>query len=180
MEHFDKSSENCLKCEELRSENYFFCEDHSNPHDDISDEPILALIYAEDKIHGVFTKYEVNNFQNKPVLFKSENTFSYNYILNCMSPNTSIKEVSTSTRKKKVTQDFKTNFQSMQNENPTKLMDILLQLITSENWRNTTFICQDENSLTYVSGFVKPITLRYPLAIRIKIAVLTRRRYFMS
>ena len=149
MEHFDKSSENCLKCQEVRLQNCLFCEDHSYPQDDINEDPILTIIYAEEQTHGVFTKYELNNFGNNPVLFKSENCFTYNYLLNSMSPNYLPKE--TSSRKNKVTQDFKTNYNSIQNENPSNLMDLLLQLITSENWQNTTFICQDENSLSYVS-----------------------------
>ena len=149
MEHFDKSSENCVKCYELRSEKILFCEDHSKPHDNINDDPILAIIYAEQNIRGEFSKYELNNFENRPVLYKSENIFSYNYVLNSMSSNHLPKE--TASRKKKVTQDFKTNLNFIQNENPTTLMDMLLQLISCESWRNTTFICQDENSLTYVS-----------------------------
>ena len=149
MEHFDKSSENGVKCSELRSENYLFCEDHNNSQHYVNEEPILTIIYAEENIRGVFTKYELNNFENRPVLYKSENVFSYNYVLNSMSTDHLPKE--TSSRKKKVTQDFKTNFNSIQNENPSTLMDMLLQLISSANWRNTTFICQDENSLTYVS-----------------------------
>ena len=149
MELFDKSSENCIRCDELRSQdNHLFCESHTN-HQLDTEEPILTIIYAEEKIRGLFTKYELNNFENRPVLYKSDNVFSYNYTLNSMSNEHSSKE--NSSRKKKVTQDFKTNFKTMQTENPTTLMDLLLQLITAESWRNTTFICQDENSLIYVS-----------------------------
>ena len=148
MHHFDKSSENCLKCFELRSENCLFCDEHSNLQQNLFDDPVLAIIYAEQSQIGTFRKYELNNFGNQPVMSKSENVMSYDLINFPTNINLEKEKLH---RQPKITQDFKTNYQSMQNGNPLNLMDMLLQLITSDNWRNTTFICQDEDSLTYVS-----------------------------
>ena len=154
MQHFDNSSENCLQCFEMRSENTLFCSEHKNLQDDFFDtnEPILTIIYAEENTKGTFTKYELNNFANNPVLLKSENVISYDYVIHSQLSNNNNLQKNKSSRKSKITQDFKTNYQSMQNENALSLMDMLLQLITSENWRNTTFICQDEDSLIQVSS----------------------------
>ena len=54
MEHFNHSSENCLDCFNLRSENYLFCEKHSgSQNDDCFDDPIMAIIYREENSTGV-------------------------------------------------------------------------------------------------------------------------------
>jgi hypothetical protein len=84
---------------------------------------------------------------------------SFDYVINSTS-STNRNFETKNYRKTKITQDFKTNYQSMQNENALSLMDMLLQLITSENWRNTTFICQDEDSLTQVSFRLTQIYFR--------------------
>ena len=60
MEHFDSSSENCIDCSRVRCQNLFFCEKHTiqtKESDEANYEPIAAIIYAEEKSFGTFTKY---------------------------------------------------------------------------------------------------------------------------
>ena len=131
-------------------ENSLFCEKHSSPATNPinEEEVIMAMIYVEDQSFGNFTRYELTHFEEKPILVKSENILYYNYT--CDSSKTDF-NFENSKSKSKITQDFKTNNKLLHEDKQMSLMDILLQLITGEEWRNTTFICQDDDSLTYVS-----------------------------
>ena len=49
----------------------------------------------------------------------------------------------------KNTEDLKTNTKKLQDNQTNSLTDKLFQTIST--WQNTTFICQDEDSVCYVS-----------------------------
>jgi hypothetical protein len=104
-------------------------------------EPLLVIIYWEKELNGNFTKYVFSHFENEPSLDIQESFFSFEYI-------TTNIEFSNN-QKLKQTQDFKRNIKNLQsNTNHFLLTDKILQEITK--WTNTTFICQDEDSRSYM------------------------------
>ena len=123
-------------------------EHFENCSEDLLNDPVMAIIYCEEDSFGNFTQYEFHNFKDHTIVSKTESFLNYNYLPDfCQNMVFNSKPLQ---RKTKITQDFKTNYNSLQNNRPESLMDNLLQLITSEKWQNTTFICQDEDSLTLV------------------------------
>ena len=143
MEYFDNSSENCLQCSELRKEktSELLCPSHRT-HSESVDEPILVLIYCEEDT-GTFSKYEFQNFQNSKVT-KTNYSFSFPYCEN-VSPKYSFNDI----KFQRKTQDMKTNVNILKEKQSDLLTDKIFQLISS--WNNTTFICQDEDSICFVS-----------------------------
>ena len=122
------------------SENYINSESQCG---DAHIDPLLVIIYREEKERGNFTKYELHNFESKPKLFKTENILSIPY--EDILFNNDVK------KQAKKSQDFKTNIEKLQNTESMKLSTLLLQLLTTVEWQNTTFICQDSSSIIYVS-----------------------------
>ena len=145
MEYFDNSSENCLDCETLRKDqqNILLCPSHQTNSEN-EDEPILALIYCEEEVgSGTFSKYEFQNFDDLTVT-KSDKILSFPYSQMLSS------DILKNSKSHKISQDFKTNIKNLQDKQKCDLLtDKLFQLIST--WKNTTFICQDEDSICYVS-----------------------------
>ena len=109
-------------------------------------EPIFVIVYKEDKIKGKFTKYVLHNFTDKPTvsIFEDELNVPYDD-----SPYFSSKKLF------KKTQDLKSNCENLQNKEAHSLItDQLLQLFLSDEWQNTTFICQDSDSENYVRNLL--------------------------
>ena len=127
FEHFDNSSENCIQCEQGRNKTQNFCNKHKSISENL-DQPLMVIIYYEEKTRGVFTKYELNNFE-RPQITKSENILVYNYAEELVTSN-----VPNATKKKKIIQDFKTNFEKLQSKQTLSLTDVLLQLILNCNF----------------------------------------------
>ena len=154
--HVCGEDKSCLYCRELKSENHLcklqketFVKSNVKlafigmEFVDHLTEPILAIIYRENK-KGFFSKYEFNAFQCEPCLQISTNFFQYSSKENFTSADNNKEKL-------KMTQDFRTNSTNLQNKIASELSDKILQLIISLEWQNTTFICQDENSMIYVS-----------------------------
>ena len=139
MEHFETSITKCKNCEVKN----LVCEKHhiSTPSDQYENEPLLIMIYREESCRGNFTKYEITNFKTKPTIDKTENVLSVPYEYNSFDKDK---------KHSKITEDFKSNYAKLQASQSLLISTTLLQLITSSEWHNTTFICQDENSLIYV------------------------------
>jgi len=147
MEHFDNSSENCLICYDLKTQNSVnsFCDNHSNLDTDI--EPCIVIIYHENvKASNVsnFTKYVVDTFNNEPEILKEENVILSSELLNKKTNSKKRKNV-------KQTLDFKENLKNLHRRNNFFLLDKVISLITRPEWFNTTFICQDNDSKCYMS-----------------------------
>jgi hypothetical protein len=144
MEYFDNSSENCNECLNLRTakNNKLFCSSHKNETES-DDEPILATIFYEENERGCFEKYQFDNFENVKMT-KSNKILEFNYNKVNAKPKTNV-----STHKKtNPKSELVCNLKKL-NEKDTYLMsDKILQLIMT--WRNTTFLCQDEDSISYV------------------------------
>jgi hypothetical protein len=159
MEFFDTASENCIDCFNLGQKNNVtdFCSLHQNSTN-IDLEPIIAIIY--ECVNSSVTKYVISSFGNKSSLSIEENILT----LNTNFFNDKYSRPKMQTRK---SQDFKRNLQNLQSKKCFLLIDTLLQLITQPKWNNTTFICQDFDSKTYMillKTFVKngfcPIVVR--------------------
>ena len=149
MFHFDTSFLDCLECIKIQSshggdQESFFCQEHMNiPTTDVSDEPIIVMIYKEDKEKkGKFTKYELNSFNWRPSLRTTPGILDYSYDESASSTNT--------VKSTKLSQDFTTNLKLLKSKSTILLSDRVIQLLMSEEWRNTTFISQDEDSIVQV------------------------------
>jgi len=183
LEHFDSSNENCIDCFNLRQLNgtSLFCDIHVNTSQDLS-EPCLAVIYQYVK--SSFTKYVISHFQDEPKVIKEENALP----ISCPLLNNNISSPMKKTRK---SLDFQTNMKRLQEKHSIFLIDKFLQLITKDDWFNTTFICQDFDSRTMMSllqAFVKngfcPVVVRNGRKIlllelkSLKLRFLTSNSYF--
>ena len=154
MEFYKSTSEKCIDCSEMKNVQNLNSQSECGH---VNNDPLLVLIYREEKYRGNFTKYEFQNFEEKPQLFKTENILTIPY-----------DDISFNTNKEKETkksQDFKTNSEKLQNSEPTLLSTLLLQVLTSPDWQNTTFICQDSSSIIYVS-FPKTNTILSKASLR--------------
>ena len=142
MEYFDNSLENCSQCMTFNVEKNteHLCEAHQTTSEN-ADEPILAIIYREEEI-GTFRRYVCENFETAKVS-KTTNSFSFSYDKFIKN-----KHLLTCDKSKRKTEDFKTNLQQLNEKETNLLSDKLFQLVSS--WQNTTFICQDEDSICYV------------------------------
>ena len=141
MAHFYAFSADCLQCQKFRITNpTAFCEKHTLIS---SDEPNFAVIYHEEKFTGNFTKYELNWWNEQPSIDITPNVLNFSYCKN--------EEIIIEAPSKKKTEDFERNYATLKAKNCANLRDKMLQLILSNEWHDTTFICQDEDSLTYVS-----------------------------
>jgi hypothetical protein len=141
MEHFDTSSDNCVDCFNLRLTNLnqteSFCDKHKfSKLNDV--DPILIIIYQCGDF--AVTKYVLSHFKNEPSVFKEENILS----LKTFSSNSQMFKTS------KTSQDFKRNLTNLHSKTAFLLMEKFLQLITQKSWNNTTFICQDFDSRTFM------------------------------
>ena len=141
MSFFNSSSGDCFLCTELRISNpNIFCDQHSST---LLDEPNLAILYHEENECGNFTKYEINSWNFDLHVQITPNFFNYNY--------SDGKELTISQLKSsKKTQDFTRNLETLQKKTCFLLSDKLLQIIFTNKWHNTTFVCQDEDSQTYM------------------------------
>jgi hypothetical protein len=144
MEFFDTASENCIDCFNLGQTNDktedLYCSNHKTSYD-IDLDPILAIVY-ECKNSSV-RKYVVSCFGNVPFVFEEDVILSSN--INIFN-----ETFSTKTKETRKSNDFKRNLTNLQNKTSFFLTDKLVQLITQPKWRNTTFICQDFDSKTYM------------------------------
>jgi hypothetical protein len=165
IEHADISIQNCIDCCKIKrdfqrnknSKEFLSNKCLQHAYNDIISEPILIVIYKEVK-RGQFMKYVLSSSDFFTNDFTEENTLCFDYL---NSEFTSIHDfVSLNTKSKKKSFDFNENFKTLQNKNSNLLSvsDKFVQLITKEEWHNTTFVSQDCNSQTYntiLSAFLK-------------------------
>ena len=107
-------------------------------------EPNAIIVYKEDiKIKGQFSRHIFTdlNYSNS-----TEKIFDVSYIPN----NIIVPEFRSRTKQ---SQDLISNIEALQTIHPdeTPAITKFLKLICSEEWRFTTFIAQDEDSVIYVS-----------------------------
>ena len=131
-------------CAVQKNDKRAFCTSHQNTFVQES-EPLLIIVHCEENKTGSFSKYIFSHFLEEPLLTVERNSFLYKY-----KEETQNKIISDLNKKK--SQDFVRNLQNLQErKNHFLLIDKLLQTITTQSWQNTTFICQDEDSNTFMT-----------------------------
>jgi hypothetical protein len=166
MEHSNSSTGKCYDCFQIKlnykTKNNLTWKDlyaHSDfinlacnihLHTQIN-EPNIIILFKEKKERGHFDKYVLNDLGSEIEDCFDSNSFSYNYVDQCNFKFNDKK----AKRKPKTSEDFEINYKRLQAENSKQISLIhkLIQLITRPEWRNTTFISQDEDSLNYVRQF---------------------------
>jgi hypothetical protein len=160
FEFLNIGSENCAKCFEIKQtfqkdynlnlkEVYehekfpeLFCEQHLANNSDL--EPNLLIIYKEDKVNrGVFSRYCLSNF-----LFEEDkkDILNFDYLENIKGPSCFIQ------KRKVMSFDFKKKLEQLQKQSHNASIILnFFTLIFSDEWSNTTFMLQDEDSISLVS-----------------------------
>ena len=144
-------NENLLSWKDLYEHKSFSllnCPLHINSHEC---EPNIVIIYKETKVKGCFDKYVLTDNNSEIGDFIEKNAIIKNY-LNEFSPVIS-KYSKDELKKSKLSQTFKSNAKKLQDIQPKNLslIDKTIQLILKPEWKNTTFVSQDSDSLNYVS-----------------------------
>ena len=160
FEFLNINSENCAKCFEMKlkfqidnnitlkdvyeHERFpdLFCDIHSHFQNDI--EPNLLVLYKENKVkRGFFTRHVLSSFS---VDDKTQDVLSFDYLKDIKGPSCFVK------KHKLKSFDLKQKLAQLEQKDISN--SIILQffaLIFSDEWSNTTFILQDEDSITLVS-----------------------------
>ena len=139
---YDNLPENCFLCSKT-----YKCNTHINVEKDFEFELLLVLIYREEKLRGSFTEYFISTDLN--VNEKKEDVLHYQYF----------KEIDKYpfqkyNRVQKKTTDFERNYELLfKKENPDIICQ-LLKLTMDKDFANTTYICQNSDSTTFVSYFL--------------------------
>jgi len=133
--------------------NFEQCIERTNDNNQDSDlkvesEPIVAIIFSEnDELSGLFSKYVFSYFYDEPLMTVEKNVFLYKSKNVLNSKITSKFKIPS-----KKSQDFIRNLDKLhKKESIFYLTDKILQEITTTKWQNTTFICQDQDSRTYMA-----------------------------
>ena len=145
--------EKCYSC--LTSK----CELHSNDTKDFDFEIFLISIYREELQRSHFTKHVLSNDLDVPV--KEENVLVHEYF----------KEASKygfqTYKKTKNTSDFDRNYDHLhKSEDSVPLIQQVLRIVMDKKYANTTFICQDSDSTTFVSYSENKTYKNYVFATR--------------
>jgi hypothetical protein len=128
--------------------------------------PFCALIYREENERGNFTKYtffDANfNSEVKESKIKETNSLFFKYFLDTQENKFETKE-----KPPKQTDDFKINYNKLQNINNPSFMESILQFILNPNFLDTTYICADNHSIflmsilkTFISNGFIPTCIR--------------------
>jgi hypothetical protein len=144
--------ENSLSWKELYEHTSFAllnCPLHINNH---VSEPNTAIIYKESNEPGIFDKYVFSD-NNSEI----EDTVEYgSATIDFIKKSAFLAKKKTSLKKEKLSEAFKSNRKNLQDIPKINLsvIDKIIQLILQPEWRNTTFISQDSDSLNYVSFLI--------------------------
>lgn len=161
-EHYCSQSRRCKVCHEpkdidhlcrLRPENYpqshcrlaFFSivAEEKSLDNDFSFIPLFAVILREEAERGNFTKYNISNSDLFDDSTKSKfyqfDYFSKFHIKNFSFSNANCMKV-------KVTEDFRTNKEKIMTKDNPDCSEKLLAFFLSEQYKNTTYLCDDSKS----------------------------------
>ena len=136
----DTLPENCFLC--LQSK---ICEVHTNLDKDFEFKLFLIFVYREEKQRGSFTKYVLSPDLN--INTKQEDVINYQYFKNIdKHPFQKYNQA------QKKTTDFERNYEQLiSTSDDTTLIRQILMLTMDKDFANTTYICQNNNSTTFVS-----------------------------
>jgi heme oxygenase len=140
--------ENALSWKELYESSIFSslnCPLHVHNY---NSEPNIAIIYKETNVPGNFDKYVLTD-NNSEIEDSVENVAAK---VNFLKNFSFLADKKTYTKEEKLSEAFKTNREKLQNipRINLSLIDKIVQLVLQPEWRNTTFISQDSDSLNYV------------------------------
>jgi len=126
------------------------CQIHQNKS---TSTPNIIVIYKESvNEKGSFDKYVLHEIDSDVEDYCDQKSIYFNYLQHykykekpSVQPNLK--------KKKSLEEDFRSNSSRIQETDVKKLsiMDKLICLLTKENWHNTTFISQDQDSLNYTA-----------------------------
>ena len=125
------------------------CKIHKNIEKDYELEVFLVIIYREDIKRGHFSKYIISPDLN--LNEKIENNFIFDYFEKIEQY-----PFQKFNKSKKQTTDFERNYEKLMSPAPreeSSLMSLLLKLIMDKNYANTTYICQGNDSTSFVSSY---------------------------
>jgi hypothetical protein len=159
FEFVNYNSENCAQCYEIKQnfqkENNMnlkeiyehekfpelFCDVHLQVEKDLDCN--LIVIYKEDKVkRGQFTRHILSNFC---VNEDEQKTLSFDYLEDLKAPSCFIQ------KKNILSLDLRKRLEQLQNQSADKSLVLkFFALIFSDEWSNTTFLVQDEDSICLV------------------------------
>jgi hypothetical protein len=144
---------NSMDWNELYSDSNFknlCCSEHLNC---VASEANIAVIFKESPVKGIFDKYVINELNSEIGDYIETNFLQFDY-LPLMKNNLTLNEKRE--KRKKKTEQFQNNCERLQKQstNQMSVIDKVIQLITRPEWKNTTFISQDLDSLNFVSQLI--------------------------
>ena len=104
----------------------------------------LIFLYREEKQRGCFTKYVISPDLN--INTKEEEIFNYQYFKNIDKH-----PFQKYNHAQKKTTDFERNYEHLITSEDSTLICQILKLTMDKEFANTTYICQNSNSTTFVS-----------------------------
>ena len=137
----DNLPENCFLC----TTNNVTCEEHTQLEKDFEFEVFLINVYREEKKRGCFTNYVLST--DLEVNIKEDNVIEYEYYKNIDEH-----PFQKFNKSQKKTTDFERNYEQLISKETSTLIVKVLKLIMDKEFANTTYICQNSNSTTFVSG----------------------------
>ena len=120
------------------------CNQHTNLKQDFEFSLFLILLYREEKQRGLFTKYVLSPDLN--INTKEEDIINYKYFQNIEK-----QPFQKYNQSQKRTTDFERNYENLSRTDDGTLIHQILKLTMDKEFANTTYICQNNNSTTFVS-----------------------------
>ena len=136
---YNNLPEKCYDCSIVKK-----CTKHSVIEKDFEFEIFLIFVYREEIIRGSFTKYILSSDLN--LNEKSESLLKYDYYKNILKH-----PFQKYNRTQKKTTDFERNYELLMKKDNSILISELLKLTMDKDFANTTYICQNSDSTTFVS-----------------------------
>ena len=138
---YDNLPDKCNKCPKFQK-----CT--KNCSKDFEFEIFLIFIYREENVRGSFTKYVISKDLN--VQEKEDNVLNCQYYKNITKyPFKKYNQI------QKKTTDFERNYELLMTKDYSTLISELLKLTMDKDYANTTYICQNSDSTTFVSYCLK-------------------------
>ena len=154
----DNLPENCFSC--TKSET---CEFHKDIQKDFEFNLFLIFMYREEKKRGSFAKYVLSPDLN--INTRQEDAINYQYFKNI--ENHPFQKYNQAQKK---TTDFERNYEQLIGMSDTTLIRQILLLTMDKDFANTTYICQNNNSTTFVSlKETRPVWTGFKIAVRPKL-----------
>jgi hypothetical protein len=167
--NYETIKEKCFYCHTDK----IICQIHSNVNYEAFIEPFIFIIYREENLRCYFTEYVFS--KDLEIKSKEKDCFFYEYNKNAHKHPFCVPK---SQKSSKMLHDFNHNYETLFANQNLSLGQQILQFTMDKNFQNTTYICQDAQSSTYMfllkcfleNGFIPIIIrkLRKILVIEIK------------